>query len=1328
MADTRTVAVKLQADVNGYRTSMRQAAKSTTELDKAQEKAQGNARKWEAVGMASKVAGAAVAAGLLYATKAASNQEQAVGALTATFKVNSAQMLDNAKKATQLGLSITDYSNAAAKLGGQLSNLGVDQADLGAMTDDLVRKAADLAAQYGGTTLEAVDALGAAMRGEADPAERYSLALNATAVNAEMLATGGDKAQAILSLINKQMAKSGAAGAMAREFDTAASATQRAQAEFDNATAALGEALLPAMAKAAEAASGILNAFNGLSDETKQFTTYVVALGAAALLVGPKIATMTTAIIDLRAAMVASDSAAVAAAGKWGKLAASGTAVAGGFAAAELATDSLRDKLVEVTGTGGTAAAGAFDALKQSLLSVVNPGFALSSAIKDVGEGEAGVQQNTVVLTDAVAAMGEQIGASIVPLQGGADASYADAEAKENQAAAVKKAVEAFDAYIAAIDTALGLMRAQDNMAGMTDRLTESTKKYGVTLRRNTEAGRANREAIYTEIDGVKDLIQSTQENGGSLEKVNRIRRRSIERLRESAAAAGFDAAQVQELVRQSGLLKPVKTGVTVTGLNDAANDAERLASALQRVIDRSGLGGFGFGQARAAGGYVTGPGTGTSDSIPARLSNGEYVMTAKATRRIGVDRLDAMNYAGGGLVGYAAGGAVGGAGQVNMAVGAGRALNQVQKWREAVKTARQNVRDLREQVADYADSVANNVLSAGGEGLFDAFKKSDIAGAWRDLADAQDGVAAASQRLFDAQVAVNTSSPENRAAAVQELADAQRDLADAQSTQTAAEKAAADATPTAGGILGKMRERARLISDYASKVKALMSKGLSVEMIKELAGADPVEAGPVLDALLSMSAEQLKELGSLDTQARSAAASVGSAVAEKVNQKDLQSAEVQLTASSKGLDKSIKVADKTLDKKWRKVLANAGLSAEERVQFMQSLRDNDGKLTTYWRNVLAKAGLGAEERQDLLDGIDGADLKLTDHWRKKLAKAGLSAEDRGDLLESLAENDGKLTREWRDKLAKAGLSAEERDNLISRGILDADTKARVEWSDKRYSAALDADNTPVAGKFAAVKGEGQTWAGSRYAATIDGERAAWGDRIANVRDDARGWAGSRWASDIDGERANWGTRIGGVRDDARGWAGSSWASNIDGARKEWGDRIANVREDARQWADSKWETTIGAKADLRAGRKAAYDVAMAAYTVAVANWHAPMKAPKKPNPKSYGLARGGMVNGQGTSTSDSIPAMLSNGEFVIRAAAVSRYGADLMDAINTGRFASGGPVGFRTVSTAPANAYSAVTLATSGVPVVVQLDNRTLAAGQLKLRRQTGGTVTLGG
>jgi len=53
--------------------------------------------------------------------------------------------------------------------------------------------------------------------------------------------------------------------------------------------------------------------------------------------------------------------------------------------------------------------------------------------------------------------------------------------------------------------------------------------------------------------------------------------------------------------------------------------------------------------------------------------------------------------------------------------------------------------------------------------------------------------------------------------------------------------------------------------------------------------------------------------------------------------------------------------------------------------------------------------------------------------------------------------------------------------------------------------------------------------------------------------------------------------------------------------------------------------------------------------------------------------AAGGLVLGPGTSTSDSIPAWLSNKEYVIRAAAVDHYGLEFFDAANAMRLAGGG-------------------------------------------------------
>lgn len=63
----------------------------------------------------------------------------------------------------------------------------------------------------------------------------------------------------------------------------------------------------------------------------------------------------------------------------------------------------------------------------------------------------------------------------------------------------------------------------------------------------------------------------------------------------------------------------------------------------------------------------------------------------------------------------------------------------------------------------------------------------------------------------------------------------------------------------------------------------------------------------------------------------------------------------------------------------------------------------------------------------------------------------------------------------------------------------------------------------------------------------------------------------------------------------------------------------------------------------------------------------------KQSSDESSGFAGGGRVRGPGTGTSDSIPAWLSDGEFIIRAAAVRKYGAAFFAALNGMRMPKGG-------------------------------------------------------
>ena len=69
--------------------------------------------------------------------------------------------------------------------------------------------------------------------------------------------------------------------------------------------------------------------------------------------------------------------------------------------------------------------------------------------------------------------------------------------------------------------------------------------------------------------------------------------------------------------------------------LQEKLEQDEQLALLFDKVVD--------VAQEFAGSGPVEGPGSGVSDSIPARLSDGEFVFTAKATEEIGADELMRM-------------------------------------------------------------------------------------------------------------------------------------------------------------------------------------------------------------------------------------------------------------------------------------------------------------------------------------------------------------------------------------------------------------------------------------------------------------------------------------------------------------------------------------------------------------------------------------------------------------------------------------------------------------------------------------------------------------
>lgn len=110
----------------------------------------------------------------------------------------------------------------------------------------------------------------------------------------------------------------------------------------------------------------------------------------------------------------------------------------------------------------------------------------------------------------------------------------------------------------------------------------------------------------------------------------------------------------------------------------------------------------------------------------------------------------------------------------------------------------------------------------------------------------------------------------------------------------------------------------------------------------------------------------------------------------------------------------------------------------------------------------------------------------------------------------------------------------------------------------------------------------------------------------------------------------------------------------------------------------------------------------------------------------AVGFADGGFVQGPGTGRSDSIPAMLSNGEFVINAMSTSQY-LPLLKAINAGRvpsmfgFADGGQVGAVPVGVPIAQAANMNITAANAAPIKVELNITVEGGGSEKEDRETG-------
>lgn len=205
---------------------------------------------------------------------AASELEQSVGALDAVFGELGDEVASFGETADQsVGLAASQFNQLASVLGSQLQTFGFSVEEAARETQNLITLSSDLAATFGGPVAQAVEAISSLLRGEVNPIERYGVAMNEASVQARALEDGlaataseltfQDKTMARLAILYEQTAN--AQGQFGREADTTAGQLERLRAEFENTSAEVGEALVPAFGELLTKAQQLLPVIEGLA-------------------------------------------------------------------------------------------------------------------------------------------------------------------------------------------------------------------------------------------------------------------------------------------------------------------------------------------------------------------------------------------------------------------------------------------------------------------------------------------------------------------------------------------------------------------------------------------------------------------------------------------------------------------------------------------------------------------------------------------------------------------------------------------------------------------------------------------------------------------------------------------------------------------------------------------------------------------------------------------------------------------------------------------------------------------------------------------------------
>ena len=633
---------------------------------------------------------------------------------------------------------------------------------------------------------------------------------------------------------------------------------------------------------------------------------------------------------------------------------------------------------------GGTdGAVGMIARMGDNLAALVTPVTTVSDAFNDFSASTLGLKGNLDFVDAAFQATLNIMGPATAAWQAWGEASAQSKKDTEAAVAGIDTAIaKAKELAVAhgflkpAINNSTSSWLAYAQAAGEAD--TEATS-LGFATRNLTEDSKKAKSAIeslkgaFDELNGKSrdsisteaDMRSAIDEMRGALEKaapqLNKTKtgfdltkesgRKAAEAMNgvassaESAATAAADEGKWRKAQRlmddaRSALIKQATQWGLTRG--EAQKYVDTILAIPSVVRTQAYVQTISQYRPMATGGLVTGPGSGTSDSIPAMLSNGEFVMRASAVDKLGASFLHMLNS--GAMQGFAAGGPVGSAvsniaASVNKAVaGTPTAANLAQIVAQAAATTAQQAQLAQQAAIDAAYQAAVARADAINAQLdWDAQVAADLATQAQAAADQQallDKMAAdiaaeqaaalkAAQAaalelemkrlaaLKDMQTSAVTAAQGMLSAAVQIRNDYAKSVAGsaiAFGSITGYSPAQADgslnfrppgspgagsAGPSDGGVMGFLSGRLARVRTFGAVIQKLSDMGLNQSTLQEIISAGPDQGTTLGQALID--AGSIGQVNSLATQLQDVSAAIGVGAANAFYGADVNAAQRNL-------------------------------------------------------------------------------------------------------------------------------------------------------------------------------------------------------------------------------------------------------------------------------------------------------------------------------------------------------------------------------------------------------------------------------------------------